>query len=285
MNLQNINPQHVVYLIIALIWVGGWVLKQAAAHKERQRLKQAQAQRELDMLRTGRLTPDAPANFTERSETGEKFDPGRMLQEIGQKTQTAKTDIELRRQRTLEELRRRAAEKARQPQRTAPKRSDPIPSLPDPRTAVPDASRGPGIQTQRTAAQRTPARVSRTAASDRLPQGALSPEEYNRLKRAQARAEQARDAARAPQRPRTGPGAVADTGESTTRVRTQTEAAALLQRTESRQAAVVAKRHGTGTVTLLGGEIRTPAEWRRALAMQVILSQPASLRTPGEGFW
>lgn len=290
MNLQNINPQHVIYLIIALIWVGGWVLKQAAAHKERQRRKQAQAQRELDMLRTGRLTPDAPTNFTERVETGEKFDPGRMLQEIGQKVETGKTDIEIRRQRTLEELRRRAAEKAQQAQRVPSRRADSTPSFPEvrqresPRSAAPDASRGPTVPGPRGGAQRAPSRASRSG-SGAPPQGALSPEEYNRLKRAQARSDQARDVARASPRPRSGPGSLADTGESTTRVRTQTEAAAVLQRAESRQPAVVARRHGTGHVKLLGGEIRTPEEWRRALAMQVILSQPAALRPPGEGFW
>lgn len=285
MNWPNINPQHIVYLVIGLIWIGGWVIKQVATHTEKRKAKLAAEQREMDLIRTGR-DPGATASSTPitavntstsstppASQGTTTFDARKMLEEV-----------QARRAQQIEELRRRQAQAQSQMPSTATAQSQAQRQSrardqaaaqrqaaatargqkPTPPRAQPTPPSRPTRDQSRTGNQARTEAKARTAT--------LTPEEYQRLKQEQN--------AYAPHQPAHQSSHRAAPAPQPQASGAMTDAGRAAQRTESRKAAVVESRATTGEVEVLGATLHTPAEWRRAIALQVILSKPVSLRGP-----
>lgn len=179
MNLQNlfnnISLQHVVYLLIALVWIGGWIGQVAKSQNEKRRKEQAKREREEAMLRSGKVETDVPVGVLIPGQMQTRppgqaqpqhIDPRQVLEEIAR-----------RRQAQLEELRRRQAAaqgstslpRGPQTARPAPpKREKPQRPARKPAQASTPASQQARPQARRPAPAAAPAPPVRTAEETEL---------------------------------------------------------------------------------------------------------------------
>ena len=219
-----------------------WLFKHLAAQAEKRRVQQAQQRADLDLLRTGRA-----ADASEQS---------------------SPIDSDARRREELAELRRRAQARREPESGTSEQQGRPTGATPlEILLGLPPGTTSGGtVSPKSTRSSGTPRPSTLTAPTKSRQQKDRADREAKRRKQEQARlrAEQAAASIRRQQE-------IADL-----QARTAAQTSAVNQRL-LRDAKPVTAGHATlGTVGVVP---RSPAEWRRAIAMNEVLSKPVSLRS------
>jgi len=219
-----------------------WLFKHLAAQAEKRRVQQAQQRADLDLLRTGRA-----ADASEQS---------------------SPIDSDARRREELAELRRRAQARREPESGTSEQQGRPTGATPlEILLGLPPGTTSGGtISPKSTRSSGTPRPSTLNAPTKSRQQKDRGDREAKRRKQEQARlrAEQAAASIRRQQE-------IADL-----QARTAAQTSAVNQRL-LRDAKPVTAGHATlGTVGVVP---RSPAEWRRAIAMNEVLSKPVSLRS------
>lgn len=222
-----------------------WLFKHLAAQAEKRRVQQAQQRADLDLLRTGRA-----ADASEQS---------------------SPIDSDARRREELAELRRRAQARREPESGTSEQQGRPTGATPlEILLGLPPGTTSGGtISPKSTRSSGTPRPSTLNAPTKSRQQKDRGDREAKRRKQEQARlrAEQAAASIRRQQE-------IASLQARTARAAAQTSA---VNQRLLRDAKPVTAGHATlGTVGVVP---RSPAEWRRAIAMNEVLSKPVSLRS------
>jgi len=219
-----------------------WLFKHLAAQAEKRRVQQAQQRADLDLLRTGRA-----ADASEQS---------------------SPIDSDARRREELAELRRRAQARREPESGTSEHQGRPTGATPlEILLGLPPGTTSGGtVSPKSTRSSGTPRPSTLTAPTKSRQQKDRADREAKRRKQEQARlrAEQAAASIRRQQE-------IADL-----QARTAAQTSAVNQRLLRDAKPVTAGHAPLGTIGVVP---RSPAEWRRAIAMNEVLSKPVSLRS------
>ena len=219
-----------------------WLFKHLAAQAEKRRVQQAQQRADLDLLRTGRA-----ADASEQS---------------------SPIDSDARRREELAELRRRAQARREPESGTSEQQGRPTGATPlEILLGLPPGTTSGGtVSPKSTRSSGTPRPSTLTAPTKSRQQKDRADREAKRRKQEQARlrAEQAAASIRRQQE-------IADL-----QARTAAQTSAVNQRLLRDAKPVTAGHAPLGTIGVVP---RSPAEWRRAIAMNEVLSKPVSLRS------
>lgn len=278
--LQHISGHHIVILIVIVSGIWNWASKVVAENAKKRRAEQLKRENEEALLRSGKSSVSVQASAPTGGSFGapgggQQLDPRRMLEEIA-----------ARRQRQLEELRRKQTGGAGSPQQAqvrAPARQSPAPLPQAPagtmspeqynqqkrRQAQLEADRLQRLRAQQATAKSDEAKRQVQVRADSRTIGpskrgkAMDPAAQAAMLRERDRLER-EDQARAAQ-------------AAKTRAAAQAEPAAEVAHTRGGSSVGISKPMAAG-IMVLGQSLDSRRDWRRMMALQAILGPSVSSR-------